>query len=125
MMKNDELTAKQKQALPILAAHPCIEEGCKAVGISTNCYYEWLKKPHFKEEMDRLRNELVESALDQLKVNSCKAVATLAKLLDKDDSPSVQRSAANDILNQVVKFRELQEFEHRISILEKQTKRTS
>ncbi len=72
-----------------------------------------------------MRNELVENALDQLKITSCKAVATLAKLLDKDDSPSVQRSAANDILNQVVKFRELQELEDRISVLEKQTKRAS
>jgi len=124
-MKNDELSVKQRQALPILASHACIDEGCKLAGISTNCYYEWLKKPQFKEEINRLRNELVESALNQLKVNSCKAVATLARLLDKDDSPSVQRSAANDILNQVLKFRELQELEDRISVLEKQTKRIS
>ncbi len=122
-MKNDGLTVKQRKALPVLASHACIDEGCKLVGISTNCYYEWLKKPQFKKEIERVRNELIESALVQLKINSSKAVSTLVGLLDKADSPNVQRSSANDILNHLVKFREAQEFEERIAIIEEQIKR--
>jgi len=43
---------------------------------------------------------------------------TLSLLLERDDNPSVQRAAANDILNHVGKFKELQELQERIEKLE-------
>lgn len=125
MTKNDknDLSAKQIKALPILASTPNCDEACKKACISRNCYYEWLKHPSFKEKLNKLRNELVQDAVTQLKVSALKAASTLIKLTDRDDSPGVQRAAANDILNHVIKFQELKELEERVAILENTTKR--
>ena len=121
MMTEDDkngISIKQAQALPVFASNSNIEEACGLVGISRNCFYDWMKQPHFKNELQKLRGELVEGAVSELKINARKAVSTLVKLMERDDSPSVQRSAANDILNHTMKFQEIMEMEQRISALE-------
>lgn len=121
MTKNDTnaLSPRQIKALPILVAIPNCDEACKKVGISRNCYYEWLKIPAFKIALDEFRNAIVQEAIAQLKANSVKAADTLVSLTARNENPSVQRAAANDILNHVMKFKEMMEFEERISALEK------
>lgn len=116
--ENPQLTPKQITALPCFAANATIDAACKEAGISKNAYYKWLKNPAFKSELDRLRNEMVNDAVNQLKAATVKAATTLSSLLDRDDNPSVQRAAANDILNHVGKFKELQELQERIEKLE-------
>lgn len=120
MTKTDTnaLSPKQLMALPIFASEINHNEACKQVGISRDCFYEWMKQPLFKAELNKMRNELVQDAVMQLKINALKASATLIKLTDREDCPSVQRAAANDILNHVVRFHELQELEDRIAVLE-------
>jgi len=49
---------------------------------------------------------------------SMKAVITLEKLLDAD-SESVRRASANDVLDHLLKYRELSEIEDRIETVEK------
>jgi len=121
MTKRDilSLSTRQKQVLPIFASNLTIEEACERAGISRNTFYEWLKEPQFKLELDRLRNEIVNEAVNHLKVTSTKAARTLADLLERDDSPTVQRAAANDVLGHVVKFMELKELEDRLADIER------
>ncbi len=121
MTKSDKLSLskRQKQALPIFASKLTIEEACERAGISRNTFYEWLKEPQFKLELDRLRNEIVNEAVNHLKITSTKAARTLADLLERDDSPTVQRAAANDILGHVMKFMELKELEDRLADIER------
>lgn len=121
MTKSDtlSLSKRQEQALPIFASNLTIEEACERAGISRNTFYEWLKEPQFKSELDRLRNEIVNEAVNQLKITSTKAARTLADLLERDDSPTVQRAAANDVLGHVMKFMELKELEDRLADIER------
>jgi len=119
----NRLAPKQLKALPILASIAVCGDACKQAGISRDCYYEWIKQPLFKEELNKMRDDLIQDAVMQLKVNTMKAASTLIKLTDREDYPSVQRAAANDILNHVMKFKELQELEGRIAVLEEVTKR--
>lgn len=121
MTKYDKpkLSRVQTRAIPVIVAARNVEEGCKALGISRNCYYEWMKLPEFCQEIARLREELVNDAIAQLKANATKAASTLSNLMDREDSPSVQRAAANDVLNHIVKFKEIQEFEKRLNKIEK------
>ena len=114
----DQLTSRQITTLPYFAASASVEAACEAADISRETYYKWLKNPVFKSELDRLRNEIVNDAVNQLKVTTVKAATTLSLLLDRDDNPSVQRAAANDILNHVGRFKELQELQERIEKLE-------
>jgi hypothetical protein len=122
MMESDEnqdqLTPRQITALPYFAANAFVESACEGAGISRETYYKWLKNPVFKSELDRLRNEIVNDAVNQLKATTVKAATTLSLLLDRDDNPSVQRASANDILNHVGRFKELQELQERIEKLE-------
>ena len=122
MTKSDilSLSKRQKQVLPIFASNLTIEGACERAGISRNTFYEWLKDPQFKLELDRLRNEIVNEAVNHLKITSTKAAKTLADLLERDDSPTVQRSAANDVLGHVMKFMELKELEDRLADIERQ-----
>ncbi len=121
MTKSDNLSLskRQKQALPIFASNLTIEEACGRAGISRNTFYEWLKEPQFKLELDRLRNEIVNEAVNHLKITSTKAAKTLGDLLERDDSPTVQRAAANDVLGHVMKFMELKELEDRLADIER------
>jgi hypothetical protein len=59
-----------------------------------------------------------------LKTCAKKAAMTLASLLDREDFPAVQRAAATDILNQIAKFKELEEQEERLANLEKLIRNT-
>lgn len=43
----------------------------------------------------------------------------LGDLLERDDSPTVQRAAANDVLGHVMKFMELKELEDRLADIER------
>ena len=114
-----KLSRAQTRAIPVIVAARNVEDGCKALGIRRNCYYEWMKLPEFCQEIARLREELVNDAVSQLKATATKAVSTLSNLMDREDSPSVQRAAANDVLNHIVKFKEIQEFEKRLNEIEK------
>ncbi len=114
----NQLSPKQLKALPILASISNCDEACKKAEISRNCFYQWLKQPEFKTELERLRNEFIQDAITQLKINSTQAAMTLAALTKRTDNPTVQRAAANDILNHVVKFKDMMEFEQRLSKLE-------
>ncbi len=124
MTESDEnqLTPRQVAAIPFFAACSSVEAACKESGISKDTYYKWLKGPLFKSELDNARNQIVDDAISQLKINTTKAAMTLAALLDRDDSPAVQRAAANDILNHVGRFKELQELQERIEKLERLSK---
>lgn len=120
MTKTDEnqLTSRQLMALPFFANSSSVEAACKLADVSKDTFYKWLKEPLFKVELERLRSEVVTEAINQLKISATKAATTLSTLLDREDSPGVQRAAANDILGHVMKFMELKEIEERLTLLE-------
>ena len=120
MTKSDQngLSERQQKALPFFVTSCSEAEACRRANISKQTYYEWLKGPLFKSELQRLRNLVTEEAVDQLKTHTTKAVDTLVKLLDVESS-SLKRHVANDILSHVAKYKEIQELESRIDALER------
>lgn len=120
MTKTDDnrLTPRQIKALPYFAACLSVERASKEANISKDTFYKWIKEPSFKAELERLRNAIVDDAINQLKISTTKASETLASLLEREDYPAIQRAAANDILSHVMKFMELKEIEVRLTALE-------
>lgn len=108
MTKNDKnsLSPKQLLALPIFASQPCVDKACEQLGISRNCFYEWMKEPAFKTELKKCRYEITAEYIESLKIASKGATNTLIQLLGENNPPSVRRAAANDILNYVWKIRD-------------------
>ncbi len=119
MTKADKsgLSERQKKAIPFFLGSRSEGDCCSLAQISRQTYYEWLKDPSFRTELSRLRNVVVEDAVETLKFQTSRAIDTLVKLLDVD-SPALQRNVANDILHHVVKFKEIQEIEKRLDALE-------
>ena len=112
-----KLTARQARFLPILLASPTYTVACQAGRVSRDTLYEWLKDPAFKAELGRRRDELVAQGFALLAQSVCKAVETLAGLSDAGDG-RLKRLAARDILDQHVKFRELDDLTQRIEAIE-------
>ena len=111
------LSERQLKALPFFVTSCSDIDACRQANISKQTYYEWLKNPHFKAELKHLRDLVIEDAVEQLKAYTSKAVSTLVKLLDVDNS-ALQRNVANDILNYVARYKEIQELEERIEAME-------
>lgn len=118
MKGNGKLSKRQMQALPHILAASSYEAAAIAIHISTKQIYTWLKDPYFKEELDKRREQLMETAINTLLGNTAKAALALASLLDSPND-FVKRGAANDILTQTLKLREMFEFEKRLSRIEK------
>jgi hypothetical protein len=120
MTKTDQngLTERQTKALPFFIASSSESAACRDAKIAKQTYYEWLKDPLFRSELTNLREEAVQNAVENLKAHACKAVDALVGLLDAENLP-LRRSAANDILHHIGRFKELQEIEQRLSTLER------
>lgn len=120
MTKSDQngLSERQLKALPFFVASSSDVEACRKANISKQTYYEWLKDPHFNAELKRLRDLVIDDAVEQLKSHTGKAVTTLVNLLDSNNC-ALQRGVANDILTYVARYKEIQELEKRIEAIEK------
>ena len=113
------LTARQTRVIPYLLAATSLEEGCKQARVSKVTVYGWLKQEVFRHELKRQRDELIERALDTLKVNIAKAAETLVKHLDSEQ-PHISLRAAQSIIEFAQNALEFETLEKRISTLEQQ-----
>lgn len=114
---NQNLSAKQLSAIPILIEEPSISRAAERIGLGRTQIHEWLKDPNFKEELETQRKLCIDEAIGVLKSNMTKAAGVLAGLLDSENE-TIQRGVANDILDKAMKFIEIQEFEERLTRLE-------
>jgi hypothetical protein len=114
----ENLSERQRKTIPFLVASPTMEEGRRKAKLSKNALYEWLKTPVFRQELSAQRELVITEALDALKGHMTKATETLVGLLNAD-SDSLKRYVANDIINHVLKAKELQDLEERLEKLEK------
>ena len=122
MTKSDikqELTDKQVKAIPHLITSKTLKAGCKKAKISRQTLYDWLKDPAFKVEFRSQRDVIIEEAIEDLKGNLTKATDALIDLLNNTDNDSLKRYVAKDIIDYVMKSRELGEIEERLVKVER------
>jgi len=115
------LSDRQLKAIPFLVASTSYENGCKAAGISRGTLYEWLNDPLFKAEFRSQRDSVIDGALDMLKGHVSAAVEALVGLLDTENE-YLRRNVANDVIDHVLKGKELEDLGKRISHLEEVVK---
>lgn len=118
-----KLTARQSRAIPLIIDSASYTEAAQRAGISRKTFYQWLKQPEFKAEVDRQRGEVVSEAFGVLSQSITKAVETLAKLLDSADERT-KRLTANDIIGHILRHKEVDELEGRIAAIEQRLERT-
>ena len=115
---NEILTDKQLKTMPLLLDAKTNTEGCKKARIAPKTFYKWLKDPVFKDELKRQRDGINEDALESLKGSMAGAVTALRNLLDTTNNDSLKRYVAKDIIDYVVKARELEDLDKRVGDLE-------
>ena len=54
------------KAIPIIVTSPTYTEGCEKTKLDRTTFYEWLKIPEFKAELERQRDEVVVEAFGVL-----------------------------------------------------------
>jgi len=117
--EKSQLTDRQLKAIPLIVASPTYTEGCQKAKINRATFYEWLKEPEFKAELERQRNEIVAEGFGVLSQNLTKAVEALVNLLNHKDE-RLKRLTAKDIIDFIIKHKENEDLDKRLTIIEQQ-----
>jgi phage terminase small subunit len=112
-----ELSARQRRAIPFIVTSPTIIEGVSKAGLNPKTFYQWLKQPEFKAEIERQRKQVEAEAFGVLSQGLTKAVENLVKLLDHADE-RLRRLACKDVIEYILKHKETEDLEKRITAIE-------
>ena len=116
--EKSKLSSRQLKVIPVIVTNATYTEGCKKARLNRTTFYEWLKIPEFKAELDRQRNEITAEAFGVLSQGMTKAVETLVGLLDvKDDR--LKRLTAKDVIDFIIKHKENEDLDRRLTEVEK------
>ena len=115
----DQLTARQLKTIPFIVTSPTYTEGIEKARVGRRTFYQWLKQPEFKAELDRQREEVAVEAFKVLSQSLTKAVETLADLLDNKDD-RLKRLVAKDVIDFIVRHKEYEDLDKRLTAIEKQ-----
>lgn len=97
-----QLTAKQRQALPLLAAGKSGNEVASALGVHVATVSKWLNRNQdFQRALADLRRAALRATEEQLQLTAQQALATLQELLLSAESESVRLKAACYVLDTV------------------------
>lgn len=93
-----KLTAKQVQALPLMAQGVSGVDVGKKVNVTPQTVSGWKKSPEFMASLNQLKMDYLESARCQLQQSPSKAVQTLVDLMENSSNEETRRKAALDVL---------------------------
>lgn len=116
--KKTKLTDRQLKAIPIIVTSPTYSEACKKAKLNRTTFYEWLKIPEFKAELDWQRDQIAAEAFGVLSQGLTKAVETLVSLLDNKDN-RLKRLAAKDIIDFIIRHKENEDLDKRLTEVER------
>ena len=116
--KKTKLTARQLKVIPKIVTSPTYTEGCKRAKVNRTTFYEWLKIPEFKAELDRQRDEIAAEAFGVLSQSLTQAVEALVGLLDNKDD-RLKRLAAKDVIDFIIRHKENEDLDERLKEVER------
>jgi len=96
---NDQLTAKQRNAIPHLVAAPSIEEAARRAACTKQTLYNWLAEPAFAAAYEQAQMRVYESGLAALRCAIEAGVSTMRELAEDAKQPgNVRCSAAKSLV---------------------------
>lgn len=121
MIKSDssekQVTPRQLKFICLLLSAKSQEAALRQANLSRQTLATWMKNPRFSDELKRRRDELINEAFEALKRSAKQAAEVLIALL-KSSNEHIRRHAANDVIDHVLRARELEQVVERISVLE-------
>jgi len=119
MIKNSTLTSKQEKAIILLLQNKNVDEIAETLRVSRSTIYKWLERQDFKQRFAEVRQELFAEALEQLKVLTREAIATLEDILKNGTKETSRVTASKTVLELALRLKEVEELEKRVEELEK------
>ncbi len=118
-MTNNGLTARQSRALTAMMTSQSVVEAAKTAGVSERTLQRWLDDPAFRKELSERQSEAVTTVTRRLVTLADQAVNTINEVLTDPDIPAATRlRAAESVLSNLLKLRELVDLEARVARLE-------
>jgi len=102
----------------MLACGSSIVNASRETGVSERTIYRRLADPGFRDKVHEIRRAALEEATGRLSAASSKAIQTMEALMDADVPASTRLAACRAILEFGSRYREVNEFESRLSQLE-------
>jgi len=118
---SEKITRNQRKAIAALLEYPTIEQVAEAIGVNPRTVYRWLDDADFRLALSQAEGEALDRVTRRLLILADKAIDAIEHVIDNPqyEGASNKRLAAQAILDQVVKLRELRNIEARLADLEK------
>lgn len=117
------LTAKQKLAIETLVATGSTSETCRQVGVSRQTVYRWLAEHEFKAALGEASADHLQEITRGLESLGELAIEKIREVLeDQYSAAGVKLRAAQLVLENLLRLREMIDLEERITNLEERLK---
>jgi hypothetical protein len=115
----EKQTRKREQAIQALIAEPTIGKAATACGIGKRTLIRWLKDPEFQHAHQAAKSQLVNGAINKLRVSATAFVSTLSTIAKNRHNPAAARvTAASRGLELLLKASEVEDLRARLEKLE-------
>lgn len=123
MSKNEseELSGKQLRAVRALLTRPTVAQAAQECGLSEATVYRWLNDAAFRAALAQAEGEAVAAAGRRLAALAETALDALAGTLTDPRTPApVKVRACEVVLANLIRYREVAQFEQRLAALEQE-----
>lgn len=114
----DGLTARQRDAIPILLRSRTLEAAAAEAGVSVRQLRRWNSQPTFRTQVTQARTAMISDLLTNLTQAGAEAIEVLRQVAATGPAPA-RVTAASRILDMIVKHQEIDVLEHRVEELER------
>ena len=124
--QENKLTPEQVQGITALLTKRDIKSAAKEVGVSETTMYRWMADPDFNAALKAAECRMIEEATRRLVQTSNSALDVLILVMaDKKVAPGVRVRAAGLIIENMIKVRQMIDFEQRLARLEEASREQS
>ena len=121
MAENATLTPRQLRAINALLTHPTVAAAAGVLGVAPSTIYRWLGENAFRAALAQAEGEAVAAAGRRLAALAETALDELARAMVDPMTPAPTRvRAAEVVLNNLLRYREIVQFEIRLTDLERE-----
>ena len=110
------LTAKQRLALPSIAAAPTLTDAARLAGIERRTIYRWLEQEPFRQELVRLRSATASIATGELQAAMLHSISVLVDCT-RSSNEYIRLRASRQLISLGLKFGDLQQLAARVQDL--------
>ena len=118
-MSEQSLTKKQQRAVQALAAGKGVADAARSARVKQSDLLAWLSLPEFRQALSGAEGDLLDTSTRRLLNLQSLAVSEVADILaDKSASHEVRLRAAGQVIDTMLRLREMRDIEQRLQALE-------